>query len=113
VRFKIHSHECPPCEEALRHRAVGADPPIEPRQDFATIDRFRSFDSLSSTLTMRSNTGGGGPSIDSKAIVEPPPLEAIANEPLAAPPPAQPPSAHATTSNAAAIIARVAFRQRS
>ena len=57
---------------------------------------------------MRSNTCGGGPSINSKATVGPLPLGpgAIANEPLAAPPPAQPPSAPATTSSAAAIIAR-------
>jgi hypothetical protein len=32
-----------------------------------TIDRLRSFDSLSSTPTIRSNTCGGGPSIDSNA----------------------------------------------
>ena len=63
---------------------------------------------------MRSNTCGGGPSIDSKATVGPLPLgpAAIANEPLAAPPPAQPPSAPATTSSAAAIIARGIRRYR-
>src|SRR5882757_2515304 len=79
-----------------------------------TIDRLRSFDSLSSTPTMRSNTCGGGPSIDSKATVAPPLLGpgAIANEPLAAPPPAQPPSAQDTTSSAAAIIARGTRRHR-
>ena len=57
---------------------------------------------------MRSNTCGGGPSIDSKATVVPLPLPlpAIANESLAAPPPAQPPSPQATASSAAAIAAR-------
>jgi hypothetical protein len=59
---------------------------------------------------MRSNTCGGGPSIDSKATVEPFPLPllAIAYESLAAPPPAQPPSAQAIASSAAAIAARPA-----
>src|SRR5260370_5680069 len=75
-----------------------------------TIERFRSFDSLSSTLTMRSNTGGGGPSIDSKATVAPPPLEAIAKESLTAPPLAQPPSAQASISTVAAIAARDGIR---
>src|SRR5439155_9045450 len=61
--------------------------------------------------TIRSNTAGGGPSIDSKATVAPLlPPEAMAYEPLAAPPPAQPPSAHAITSSAAAMIARGAIR---
>jgi hypothetical protein len=57
---------------------------------------------------MRSNTWGGGPSIDSNATVAPPPaLGAIAYEPLPdAPPLAQPPSAEAATSSAAAIMAR-------
>ena len=71
---------------------------------------MRSFDSLSSTLTIRSNTCGGGPSIDSNATVGPLPVDAIAYEPLAAPPPAQPPSAEATANSAAAIMARGAFR---
>ena len=57
---------------------------------------------------MRSNTWGGGPSMDSKATVEPP-LLAIANEPLPAPVLAQPPSAHAASS-AAAIAARDMIR---
>jgi hypothetical protein len=60
---------------------------------------------------MRSNTAGGGPSIDSKATVAPLPPLAIANEPLAVPPAAQPPSAHATTNSAAATIARGVRRQ--
>jgi len=65
--------------------------------------------SLSSTLTIRSNTGGGGPSIDSNAMVglSPP---AIANEPLAAPLPAQPPSAQAAASRSVATDARRGVR---
>jgi len=66
------------------------------------------LDSLSSTSTIRSNTRGGGPSIDSKATVGLPP--AIANEPPAAPPPAQPPSAQATASSIAAMAAPGAVR---
>jgi hypothetical protein len=59
-------------------------------------------------LTIRSNTGGGGPSIDSKATVGP--LLAIAKESLPAPPLAQPPSPHAIASSVAAIAARGAVR---
>ena len=56
---------------------------------------------------MRSNTCGGGPSMDSKATVAGPPL-AIANAPLPAPPfDAQPPSAHA-----ASIAAAIATREK-
>jgi hypothetical protein len=61
-------------------------------------------------LTIRSNTCGGGPSMDSKAIVGPVELFAIANELLAALP-AQPPSAHVTASRIAATAARGAARQ--
>ena len=46
---------------------------------------------------MRSNTAGGGPSIDSKATVGP--SLAIAKEAPGAPPLAQPPSAPAAASN--------------
>src|SRR6266480_3169423 len=73
------------------------------------MERLRSLDSLSSTLTMRSNTCGGGPSIDSKVTVGP--LPAIANEPLPAPLLAQPPRPpHAIASNAAANAERGAVR---
>jgi len=65
------------------------------------------LDSLSSTPTIRSNTGGGGPSIDSNATVAPP---AIAIGPLA-PPPAQPPKPQAIASSAAAMAARDAIRR--
>src|SRR5689334_6269139 len=60
--------------------------------------------------TMRSNTCGGGPSIDSKVTVGP--LEAIAKALalLAAPLPAQPTSAHATTSSNAVATACPAWR---
>src|SRR3954468_4676374 len=68
-----------------------------------TMARSRNFDSLSSRLTMRSNTGGGGPSIDSNATVAPPPADA--NAPAAAPPLAQPPSAHSPASSIAAPMA--------
>src|SRR4051794_9560813 len=67
--------------------------------------RFRNFDSLSRRLTMRSNTGGGGPSIDSKATVAPPPADAKAPA-AGAPPPAQPPSAQSPASSIAARKAR-------
>src|SRR5882762_1582950 len=81
----------------------------DPSRD--TMATLRSFDSLSSTLTMRSNTCGGGPSIDSNATVEPPPLgAAIANESLVAPLLAQPPSAQDAISSTAAIITRGARR---
>ena len=74
-----------------------------------TIDKLRSFNSLSSTLTIRSNTCGGGPSINSKATVGAPP-EAIANEPPTAPLPAQPPSPQAIVKRTAAAAARGAVR---
>src|SRR5579872_2179415 len=74
--------------------------------------RLRSFDSLSSTLTIRSNTCGGGPSIDSKAIVGPLVLLAIANELLAAPLPAQPPSAPAIATTIADNATCGDFRHR-
>src|SRR3954447_17920344 len=70
-----------------------------------TMARLRNFDSLSSTLTMRSNTFGGGPSIDSKATVAPPPADAKAPA-AGAPPPAHPPSAHNPASTIAAHKAR-------
>src|SRR5579872_2582383 len=76
-----------------------------------TIDRLRSLDSLSSTLTIRSKTCGGGPSIDSKATVGPLVLLAIANELLAAPLPAQPPSAPATANTIADSAAHGDFRR--
>jgi hypothetical protein len=66
------------------------------------------LDSLSSTFTMRSNICGGGPSIDSKAIVAPGPALAMAKAPLPAPPPAQPPSPLAIANMAAAAAMRVA-----
>src|ERR1700733_11441272 len=87
----------------------------EPRTRYAawpsrdTTERLRSFDSLSSTPTMRSNTCGGGPSIDSKATVAPLP-PARAKEPLAAPPPAQPPSPQAIAISANAIAVRGAIQ---
>src|ERR1700710_772768 len=61
----------------------------DPSRD--TMATLRSFASLSSRLTMRSNTCGGGPSIDSNATVAPPPADA--NALPAAPPLAHPPSA--------------------
>jgi hypothetical protein len=66
---------------------------------------LRSFDSLSSTLTMRSNTCGGGPSIDSKVTVAP--LPACANGTLPAPMPAQPPSPQDIASSAVAMTLRL------
>src|SRR5579859_5616672 len=74
------------------------------------MERLRSLDSLSSTLTMRSNTCGGGPSIDSNATVGP--SVVIANAPeVAAPPPAQPPRAQAVASQSAAQPARSSVRR--
>jgi hypothetical protein len=73
--------------------------------------RLRSLDSLSRTPTIRSNTCGGGPSIDSNATVGPS-LPAIANEPLAAPPLAQPPRPQANVSRTAAMAARGAVIAR-
>jgi hypothetical protein len=61
-------------------------------------------------LTIRSNTCGGGPSIDSKATVGPLALLAVANELLAAPLPAQPASAQAAAKRAADIAPRSAIR---
>jgi hypothetical protein len=61
--------------------------------------------------TIRSNTCGGGPSIDSKATVGLPPPLAIAKEPLTAPPPAQPPRPQAMASRMAAMAARGAVRR--
>src|SRR5882757_7725173 len=78
----------------------------EPSRD--TIATFRSFDSLSSRLTMRSNTCGGGPSIDSNVTVAPPPADAKAlpaGPPLAHPPSAAP-NPHSTASSTTARIAR-------
>src|SRR3954471_24591906 len=69
-----------------------------------TMARLRNFDSLSSRLTMRSNTFGGGPSIDSKATVAPPPADAKAPA-AGAPPPAHPPSAQANAKRSAAAPA--------
>ena len=76
-----------------------------------TIDRLRSFDSLSSTLDhavehLRRRAvdrfeGDGGAA----------PVLAIAKESLAAPPLAQPPSPQAIASSIAAIAARGAVRQ--
>jgi hypothetical protein len=76
-----------------------------------TIDRLRSFDSLSSTLTIRSKICGGGPSIDSNATVGPLP-PAMAKAPLPAPAPSltQPPSPHANPSSVTARPARGAVR---
>src|SRR6195952_4039617 len=79
----------------------------EPSRD--TMATLRNLDSLSSTLTMRSNTCGGGPSIDSNVTVAPPP--AMAKDPPPAPPLAQPPKAQANPSSAAAIAARAAVRR--
>src|ERR1700742_1799721 len=73
------------------------------------MERLRSLDSLSSTPTMRSNTAGGGPSIDSKATVGPSP--AIANDAPGAPPLAQPPSAPAVANNRATQPARSSARR--
>src|SRR4051794_31081349 len=71
-----------------------------------TMARLRNFDSLSSRLTMRSNTGGGGPSIDSNATVAPAPADA--NAPAGAPP--HPPSADSAASSNAARKARGAAK---
>jgi hypothetical protein len=62
------------------------------------------LDSVSSTLTMRSNTCGGGPSMDSKVTVGPRRLPSRTRRWAALPLEAQPPSAHAASS--AAIAAR-------
>src|SRR3954467_15430617 len=74
-----------------------------------TLARSRNFDSLSSRLTIRSNTGGGGPSIDSNATVAP--LPAWANAPLTVLVPAQPPRPHAIIIHAAATIRRGTVRR--
>src|SRR4051794_37321251 len=73
-----------------------------------TMARLRNFDSLSSRLTMRSNTCGGGPSIDSNATVAPPP-PVEANALAAAPPLAHPPRLlPSPPSNASSSTARQA-----
>src|SRR3954462_9898260 len=74
----------------------------DPSRD--TMATLRSLDSLSSRLTMRSKTCGGGPSIDSNATVAPPPADA--NALPAGPPLAHPPSAHSNASSTAARKAR-------
>jgi hypothetical protein len=72
---------------------------------------LRILVSLSSTLTMRSNTCGGGPSIESKATVGLSLGLAIANAPLLPPPLlAQPPSALAAIATSPATQARSAIR---
>src|SRR6185437_10043613 len=74
--------------------------------------RLRSLVSLSSTLTMRSNTCGGGPSMDSKVMVGPVVSVAIAKALafVAAPPAAQPPSALAAAMHNATTPARNSVR---
>src|SRR5882757_8320882 len=78
----------------------------DPSRD--TMATLRNLDSLSSRLTMRSNTCGGGPSIDSNATVAPLPADAKAfpaGPPLAHPPSALP-SPHSTASSTTARKAR-------
>src|ERR1700761_1168518 len=74
--------------------------------------RLRSLVSLSSPLTLRSNTCGGGPSMDSKVMVGPEASVAIANaaEFEAAPPAAQPPSALAAARHNETTPARSSVR---
>src|SRR5215469_14273600 len=74
--------------------------------------RLRSLVSLSSTLTMRSNTCGGGPSMDSKVMVGPAASVAIAKALAfdAGPPAAQPPSVLAAARHKATTPARNSVR---
>src|ERR1700743_3666881 len=66
---------------------------------------------VSRTRAMRSNTCGGGPSMDSKVMVDPPASVAIANAPeVAFPPAAHPPSAPAIARHNTAIPARKCVR---